>query len=145
MGLACHSLSSLLRFSLHWIVTGPPEKGRHDGISGSLKLIYDLKKYNFDKVFIFNSSLRYKLISKFAGIKNIYQYPLFEKKYHSWESYVGRSKTFCACVCVGRGGDRILRQKLFPARKTRNRRILLNRGIFESEGVINHRIKKRES
>ena len=57
------------------------KKGRHDGISGSLKLIYDLKKYNFDKVFIFNSSLRYKLISKFAGIKNIYQYPLFEKKY----------------------------------------------------------------
>ena len=57
------------------------KKGRHDGISGSLKLIYDIKKYNFDKVFIFNSSLRYKLISKFAGIKNIYQYPLFEKKY----------------------------------------------------------------
>ena len=57
------------------------KKGRHDGISGSIKLIRDLKKYNFDKVFIFNSSLRFNLISKLAGIKDIYQYPLFEKKY----------------------------------------------------------------
>ena len=56
------------------------KNGRHDGISGSIRLISDLKKYNFDKVFIFNSSLRFKLISKLAGIKNIYQYPLFEKK-----------------------------------------------------------------
>ena len=55
--------------------------GRHDGFSGSINLINDLKKYNFDKVFIFNSSLRFKLISKLAGIKDIYQYPLFEKKY----------------------------------------------------------------
>ena len=57
------------------------KKGRHDGISGSIKLIGDLKKHNFDKVFIFNSSLRFNLISKLAGIKDIYQYPLFEKKY----------------------------------------------------------------
>ncbi len=57
------------------------KRGRHDGISGSIKLIDDLKKYNFDKVFIFNSSLRFNLISKLAGIKDIYQYPLFEKKY----------------------------------------------------------------
>ena len=56
------------------------KKGRHDGISGSIKLIGDLKKHNFDKVFIFNSSLRFNLISKLAGIKDIYQYPLFEKK-----------------------------------------------------------------
>ena len=56
------------------------KNGRHDGISGSIKLISDLKKYNFDKVFIFNSSLRFNLISKLAGIKDIYQYPLFEKK-----------------------------------------------------------------
>jgi len=55
--------------------------GRHDGVTGSIKLIKDLKKFNFDKVFIFNSSLRFKLISKLSGIKNIYQYPLFEKKY----------------------------------------------------------------
>ena len=57
------------------------KKGRHDGISGSIKLIRDLKKYNFDKVFIFNSSLRFNLISRLASIKDIYQYPLFEKKY----------------------------------------------------------------
>ena len=55
-------------------------KGRHDGISGSIKLINDLKKYNFDKVFIFNSSLRFNIISRLAGIKEIYQYPLLEKK-----------------------------------------------------------------
>ena len=57
------------------------KNGRHDGLSGSIKLIGDIKKYNFDKVFIFNSSLRFKLICKLAGIKDIYQYPLFEKKY----------------------------------------------------------------
>ena len=56
------------------------KNGIHDGIKGSIKLIEDLKKYNFEKVFIFNSSLRYKLISKLAGIKEIYQYSLFKKK-----------------------------------------------------------------
>ena len=55
--------------------------GRHDGFIGSIKLISDIKKYNFEKVFIFNSSLRFKIITKLAGIKDIYQYPLFEKKY----------------------------------------------------------------
>ena len=39
-----------------------------------------MKKYNFDKIFIFNSSLRFNLISRIANIKNIYQYPLFQKK-----------------------------------------------------------------
>ena len=53
---------------------------KHDGITGSFKLVYDLKKYNFDKVFIFNSSLRFRLICKLAGIKEIFQYPLFQKK-----------------------------------------------------------------
>ena len=56
------------------------KSGQHDGLIGSLNLIKQLKTYNFDKVFIFNSSLRYNLIAKFALIKNIYQYPLFEKK-----------------------------------------------------------------
>ena len=56
------------------------KKGRHDGIFGSINLIKELKEYNFDKVFIFNSSLRFNLIAKFASIKDIYQYPLFEKK-----------------------------------------------------------------
>ncbi len=51
-----------------------------DGISGIFKLSNELKKRNFDKVFIFNSSLRYNLIARFAGIKSIYQYPLFRRK-----------------------------------------------------------------
>ncbi len=51
----------------------------HDGISGFFKLAKELKEYSFDKVFIFNSSLRYNLICKLAGIKQIYQYPLFKK------------------------------------------------------------------
>ena len=54
--------------------------GSHDGFSGFLKLSKEIKLKNFDKVFIFNSSLRYLLISKLAGIKNISQYPLFKKK-----------------------------------------------------------------
>ncbi len=54
--------------------------GSHDGLLGFLKLSKEIKFKNFDKVFIFNSSLRYLLISKLAGIKNISQYPLFRKK-----------------------------------------------------------------
>ena len=54
--------------------------GKHDGLLGSIKLAKDLKEYNFDKIFIFNSSLRFYLIAKLAGIKKIYQYPLFQKK-----------------------------------------------------------------
>jgi heptosyltransferase II len=54
--------------------------GIHDGVSGFFKLIKELKKRQFDKVFIFNGSLRYLLISKLAGIKSVSQYPLFRKK-----------------------------------------------------------------
>jgi heptosyltransferase-2 len=54
--------------------------GRHDGITGFFNLIKDLKKYNFDQIFIFNSSFRFNIIAKLTGIKNIYQYPLFKKK-----------------------------------------------------------------
>ena len=54
--------------------------GIHDGLSGFFKLSEELKLRKFDKVFIFNSSIRYLLISKLAGIKNISQYPLFRKK-----------------------------------------------------------------
>ena len=53
---------------------------KHDGLFGSINLINDLKKYNFDEVFIFNSSLRFYLISKLAMINKIHQYPLFKKK-----------------------------------------------------------------
>jgi heptosyltransferase-2 len=54
--------------------------GIHDGIQGFFKLSKVLKKYQFDKVFIYNGSFRYLLISKLAGIKSISQYPLFRKK-----------------------------------------------------------------
>ncbi len=43
-------------------------------------IIKKIKSRNFDKVFIFSSSLRYYLISKLAGIKIISQYPLFRKR-----------------------------------------------------------------
>ncbi len=56
------------------------KNGYHDGIFGFIRLAKELKKHSFDKVFIFNSSLRYNLICKLAGIKEIYQYPLFKKK-----------------------------------------------------------------
>ncbi|WP_440650907.1 glycosyltransferase family 9 protein [Candidatus Pelagibacter sp. HIMB1495] len=52
----------------------------HNGLFGSLRLANELRKYKFNKVFIFNSSLRYKLIAKLSGIKKIYQFPLFQKK-----------------------------------------------------------------
>ena len=56
------------------------KKGKHDGIQGFFRLAEELKQKKFDKVFIFNGSLRYLLISKLAKIKNIAQYPLFQKK-----------------------------------------------------------------
>ena len=52
---------------------------RHGGFLGTFNLIKDLKKYNFDKIFIFNSSLRFNLIARFSNISEIYQYPLFSK------------------------------------------------------------------
>ena len=55
-------------------------EAKHQGFSGFIKLAKELKKLNFDKIFIFNSSLRFYLIAKFAGIKNVHQYPLFTKK-----------------------------------------------------------------
>ena len=55
-------------------------KGFHDGLYGFFRLVSDIKKHKFDKVLIFNSSLRYNLVCKIAGINDIYQYPLFKKK-----------------------------------------------------------------
>jgi heptosyltransferase-2 len=52
---------------------------RHNGIMGSFRLAQELKKNEFDKIFIFNSSLRFNLIARLANIKEIYQYPLFKK------------------------------------------------------------------
>ena len=54
--------------------------GRHEGLTGSYNLVRDLKQHSFDKVFIFNSSFRFNLIARIAGIKDIHQYPLFNKK-----------------------------------------------------------------
>ena len=54
--------------------------GAHDGVLGFFRLSKELKKYKFDKVFVYNGSLRYLLISRLAGIKRISQYPLFRKK-----------------------------------------------------------------
>ena len=54
-------------------------KTRHNGFLGSINLIKDLKKFNFNKIFIFNSSLRFNLIANLSGISEIYQYPLFSK------------------------------------------------------------------
>ena len=52
---------------------------RHNGIFGFFNLIKDLKKHNFEKAIIFNSSFRFNLTAKFSGIPEIYQYPLFKK------------------------------------------------------------------
>ncbi|NMN67452.1 heptosyltransferase-2 [Candidatus Pelagibacter ubique] len=56
------------------------KNGKHEGLVGSYNLAKDLKQYDFDKVFIFNSSFRFNLIVRIAGIKEIYQYPLLQKK-----------------------------------------------------------------
>ena len=51
-----------------------------DGLGGIFKLSKELKKGNYDKVFIFNSSLRYNLVARLSGIRLIYQYPLLRSK-----------------------------------------------------------------
>ncbi len=61
-----------------------------DGLKGALKLYKEIKKRKFDKIFIFNSSLRYNLIAKLAGIKDVYQYPLFLKN----DNIVNSAKIF---------------------------------------------------
>ncbi len=52
----------------------------NDKITGFLKLTKEIKSKNFDKVFIFNGSIRYRLLALFSGIKEIYQYPFFISK-----------------------------------------------------------------
>ena len=54
--------------------------GKHYGLKGIFNLALEIKKHNFDKIFIFNSSFRYKVVAKLAKIKNVYQYKLFSKK-----------------------------------------------------------------
>jgi heptosyltransferase-2 len=54
--------------------------GRHNGLIGFFRLVKEIKKKKFDKIFIFNGSFRFLLLAKLAGIKSIYQYPLFVRK-----------------------------------------------------------------
>ena len=44
----------------------------HGGFFGTFKLINYIKEYKFDKIFIFNSSLRFYLIAKLCGITEIF-------------------------------------------------------------------------
>ena len=60
---------------------------RHGGFLGSFNLIKDIKKHNYDKIVIFNSSFRFNLIAMLSGIPEVYQYPLFKKtKQHITET-----------------------------------------------------------
>jgi heptosyltransferase II len=102
------------------------KNGRHDGIVGSYNLILDLKKYNFDKIFIFNSSFRFNLIARAAGIKNIFQYPLLKKKN---QHIIDAAKKF-------------LRKNL-DLQIESNPKILINKQLVESTR-INYKMKKDE-
>ncbi len=64
--------------------------GSHDGFRGLLRLAKEIKSRNFDKIFIFSSSLRYYLLANFSGIKKISQYPLFKKN----DNIVNSAKIF---------------------------------------------------
>ena len=68
------------------------KNAKHQGFKGFLNLAKELQEHNFDKIFIFNSSLRFNLIARFAGIKDIHQYPLFTKKKSTY--YDRCKKTF---------------------------------------------------
>jgi heptosyltransferase-2 len=50
---------------------------RHNGILGSIRLAQDLKKYEFNKIFIFNSSLRFNIVARLANIKKNLSVPSF--------------------------------------------------------------------
>ena len=47
------------------------KKGKHSGLAGFFKLANEIKKNKFDKIFIFNSSLRFYLLSILCRIKEI--------------------------------------------------------------------------
>tara|TARA_B100000963_G_scaffold296872_1_gene268113 strand:- start:440 stop:1381 length:942 start_codon:yes stop_codon:yes gene_type:complete len=55
-------------------------ENRHTGIKGFFNLVKDFKEKKFDKVFIFNSSLRFYMAAKMGGIKDINCYKLLRKK-----------------------------------------------------------------
>ena len=66
------------------------KSGTHDGIKGFFNLAKQLKEKKFDRVFIFNGSLRYFLLAKAAGIKIISQYPLFRTR----DNIINSAKVF---------------------------------------------------
>ncbi len=76
---------------IHILDRNSNSNGKHDGFFGAINLIRYLKVKKFDIIFIFNSSLRYNLISKVSGIKKIYQYPIFKKKN---QHIINSAKTF---------------------------------------------------
>jgi len=79
---------------IHILDRNDQSTGNHDGLLGSINLIKNLKSKNFDKIFIFSSSLRFNLIAKLSGIKEIFQYPLFKKdKQHIMETAKSFLKT----------------------------------------------------
>lgn len=102
------------------------KNGRHDGIIGSFNLILDLKKYNFDKIFIFNSSFRFNLIARAAGIKDIFQYPIFKKKN---QHIINAAKKFL--------------KKELDLQIESNPQISINEQLVESTKII-YKIKKNE-
>ena len=56
----------------------------NDGISGFSKLTKEIKNRNFDKVFIFNGSVRYKLLALFQELKKFINILFsFQKMYFS--------------------------------------------------------------
>tara|TARA_B100000965_G_scaffold402658_2_gene429065 strand:+ start:1501 stop:2460 length:960 start_codon:yes stop_codon:yes gene_type:complete len=68
-----------------------------DGIRGFLKLAKELKAKNYDRIYIFNGSVRYFILSKFLNIKTVYQYPLFISKDIIFQT----AKTFTE-NCIGK-------------------------------------------
>lgn len=59
--------------------------------NSNLSLINFIKKNSYDKVYIFHYGIRYPLICKIAGIKNIFFYGWFKKN----ENIVEKSKNAC--------------------------------------------------
>ena len=55
-------------------------KKYHKKIIDIYQLSKIFKEYNFTNIFIFYPSLRFFFAAKFAGIKNIFTYPLLKKK-----------------------------------------------------------------
>ena len=95
--------------------------GTHDGVAGFFNLIKLIKSKKFDKVYIFSSSLRYFLLAKLTGIKNILQYPLFRKK----DNVVISAKIFTEDVV----GEIVSTQ---PILNINNDKILKAKDIFKS-------------